>query len=113
MTSLRDQFVALVLEGSPGRETLEKALREVLTKRDKRKGAVEKAKEKATNLLIKSIDKIMEFLPVQAMRVSPVGTGVQDIPSPACMDEHLPKDRKWTKADIEKAWDTCLNNTSK
>jgi hypothetical protein len=35
------------------------------------------------------------------------GGGVQDIPDPACVEAHLPRDRKPTKEDIIKAWEAC------
>lgn len=113
MGRVRDQFVDLVLEGSSDRATLEEALRKISNREGKRGGAVEKVKEKAKNILVESIFKIMKSLPVLAVHIGPAGTGVEDIPSPACMEEHLPKDRKWTKADIEQAWEICLSDTSK
>jgi hypothetical protein len=107
---VQDRFVELVLEGSSDRETLEKALSTALTERSNLSAI---AKEKMTDLLVKAIFSVMELLPIFAMRVAPEGTGVEDIPSPACMEKHLPKDRKWTKDDIQHAWDICLKSTSK
>jgi hypothetical protein len=109
-SSARSRFTALVLEGESDRATLEKALSTVLVERIKPSAI---AKEKAAELLMKTFLSIMDHFSVFALRIAPEGTGVEDIPSPACMETHLPKDRKWTDADIEQAWNTCLKNTSK
>jgi|GEM_PF-3373008 len=31
------------------------------------------------------------------------------IPSPICMERHLPKDRRPTRQDIEEAWNKCIS----
>ena len=110
MASARDRFVALVLEGASDRATLEKALTTVFTERLKLSAV---AKDKSAELLTKTFFSIMELFTVFAVRIAPEGTGVEDIPSPDCMEKHLPKDRKWTEDDIGRAWDTCLKSTSK
>ena len=110
--SLRDQFVTLAVNGPSERKTLDRALAHVMAGA-RRGGPVDHAKEKATDLLAEAFFSIMELLPVFALRVSPEGTGVEDIPSPACMEKHLPKDRKWTEDDVERAWNICLKSTSR
>jgi hypothetical protein len=110
VTSARDRFVTLAYKGASDRATLEKALSTVLTERMKPSAI---AKEKSTELLAKTFFSLMELFPVSAVRIAPEGSGVEDIPSPACMEKHLPTDRKWTEDDIRSAWDTCLKNTSR
>jgi hypothetical protein len=110
MGTVRERFVVLVLEGSSDRHTIEKALSTALTERSKL-GAI--AKDKAADLLVRAMFSVMELLPVFAVRLAPEGSGVEDIPSPACMEKHLPKDRKWTEDDIQRAWNACLKNISK
>ena len=36
-----------------------------------------------------------------------VGGGVNNVPSPDCMDSHLPDDRKPSREELEKAWEAC------
>jgi hypothetical protein len=36
-----------------------------------------------------------------------VGGGTQDIPDPACIEAHLPKNRNPTEEDIRNAWEAC------
>jgi hypothetical protein len=41
------------------------------------------------------------------LSVLPGRGGVRDVPSPDCVESHLPSDRTPTRADYERAWDLC------
>lgn len=120
METIRDRFIIHMLTGLPPRAALTKTLAEASIHIEKH-GSPSTLNSilirlGLTDLVGKTVTEVLSILSSLinlTLTIVEAPGGVNDVPSPECIEANLPRGRPPTEDDIRRAWDLCVSRTSK